>query len=189
MLLLWFIFGYVYVTQADPEDYQAIFERLRLAYYAKHLVADKPAPIFSVGKYNRTANVLNASLVLLEDLDGREIVSTTKAFLYLNNRYKFTGIQLKVNVCEMWMKNLYGIRDIMEPCGNIQLCDIKKGPLYIRNFWPNPKYFPKTIPVGSYKIELHSNLLNGTKLVQINWYGKAELYFEEMRNKDVINEP
>ncbi|CAH1110319.1 unnamed protein product [Psylliodes chrysocephalus] len=127
---------------------------------------------------------MNASIWILQDVDGRKIVSFTKLYLFLSNSFKFSGIQIKVpNVCKMWKDDLYGIRTAMRKCGDVDLCNIKKGLWHLDNCWPlESKYYPKRMPPGLYKLSMESKLLDGTPLVTLAWYAKVSLYFKQMKS-------
>lgn len=49
----------------------------------------------------------------------------SKAFRFINNQPTHLIFQLDVKMCEAIVKNIYGIRDILN-AGNITYCPIKK---------------------------------------------------------------
>ncbi|CAG9856837.1 unnamed protein product [Phyllotreta striolata] len=173
----------IYYSCSSPSDYKSLIENIKIDYYNTDLAS--PNSSFKLFKYNRSQFAINVSIWILQDLDGRKIESATKLYKFLSNDFKYTGVQLKVpNVCKMWKDDLYGIRTIMRKCGDVDLCDIKKGHWHLDNCWPTDsiKYFPKSIPLGHYKIAMESKLMDGTPLVTIAWYGEASLYFRQMKN-------
>ncbi|XP_050508360.1 uncharacterized protein LOC114334917 [Diabrotica virgifera virgifera] len=160
-----------------------MIENIHIEYFNDKLAA--PNATFKFFKYNRTQFAINASIWVLEDLDGRDIEASTKIFVFLSNTFKFFGVELKApNVCTMWKDDLYGIREIMTKCGDVDLCNIKKGLWQLTNCWPaaSIKYFPKSVPQGSYKVTMESKLKDGRVLARIALYGKASLYFKDIQN-------
>ncbi|CAG9835845.1 unnamed protein product [Diabrotica balteata] len=164
-------------------DYKTLIENLHVEYFNDKLAA--PNATFHLFKYNRTQFAINVSIWVLEDLYGSDIESSTKVFAFMSNTFKYSGIELKVpDCCTMWKDDLYGIRKIMTKCGDVDLCYIRKGLWQLTNCWPENtfKYFPKSVPQGSYKIIMESKLKDGRVLSRIAWYGKASLFFKQVQS-------
>uniref|UniRef100_A0A6P7GHW0 Uncharacterized protein LOC114338355 n=1 Tax=Diabrotica virgifera virgifera TaxID=50390 RepID=A0A6P7GHW0_DIAVI len=114
-----------YYINGEPVDYKGMIENIHVEYVNDKLAA--PNATFKFFKYNRTQFAINVSIWVLEDLDGRDIESSTKMFVFLSNTFKFTGIELKIqDACTMWKDDLYGVRGIMTKCGDVDLCSIRK---------------------------------------------------------------
>uniref|UniRef100_A0A6P7G8J9 Uncharacterized protein LOC114334917 isoform X1 n=2 Tax=Diabrotica virgifera virgifera TaxID=50390 RepID=A0A6P7G8J9_DIAVI len=119
-----------YFINGEAVDYKTMIENIHIEYFNDKLAA--PNATFKFFKYNRTQFAINASIWVLEDLDGRDIEG-------------------------LWQ---------------------------LTNCWPaaSIKYFPKSVPQGSYKVTMESKLKDGRVLARIALYGKASLYFKDIQN-------
>ncbi|XP_072384225.1 uncharacterized protein [Diabrotica undecimpunctata] len=183
IFLPFLIFYYISCIYGEPGDYKSIIDNLHIEYFNDKLAA--PNATFHFFKYNRTQFAINASIWVLQDLYGKDIESSTKVYAFMSNTFKYTGIELKVpDACTMWREDLYGIRGMLTKCGDVDLCYIRKGLWQLTNCLPvqNLKYYPKSVPQGSYKIMMETKLKDGRVLTRIAWYGKTSLYFKQFQS-------
>ncbi|CAG9771679.1 unnamed protein product [Ceutorhynchus assimilis] len=158
---------------SSDRDYTPELNFLTIEYVEKSLVGTDFH--FNFKKVNRTQFTLNAEFDLLQDLDGNKMEIVSELYALVHHHYKFMGLRLENNACQMWKTNYCMMKSILKKYTNIDACNITKKRYYVKDFVFDSSFFPKSVPLGSFKALITAKA-DGKKILEIAYFLRMNYY-------------